>query len=339
MPKRLRDDEMDAALQAGAAPSSADHPRDAEWHEAQNAWLRSWRSDVELPKREDKTRRSEWDKLTKMHARALAAAAKRDEEAREARETAAVRKAVAQEAAAQAAKASAQEMTTQQVPVRQVAVKHRAAQRQTATEQTADGEEAAVEAAEQVAVEVAPVPSPVVPWSPRLTLSATPIYYNTGFWTFWQDGYDWQDSDGHAIRAHIHEGIYHWNLWGVMLVWPPPCNPRECGPFCKPCDRSPCDEGVRWLDTDDRLSDDGRKARWLTQSPEVELPAACALFGCSGCPHVPVRSGRNMPRRYPWPPNQSPWFSESYSAQVRAKEAEAVIVQRDHEFHPGIVRY
>ena len=80
-----------------------------------------------------------------------------------------------------------------------------------------------MEVAEQVAVEVAPVPSPVVPWSPPLTLSATPIYYNTGFWTFWQDGYDWQDSDGYAIRAqkNLSPELVDRTLW-TWWVGPPP---------------------------------------------------------------------------------------------------------------------
>ena len=110
MPKRLRDDEMDAAVQAGDPPSSDAHPEDADWHRAQNTWLRSWQSDVELPAPKEKSRRTEWDKLTKMHARAVAAAAKRDK-LREAQEAAAAREAVEQEAAEATA---AQEMTTHQ---------------------------------------------------------------------------------------------------------------------------------------------------------------------------------------------------------------------------------
>ena len=164
--------------------------------------------------------------------------------------------------------------------------------------------------------EVAAAPA----WSPPLTLSETPVYYSEGSFCvrFAQDGQDGQDSDGQLIKVHVHEGIHHWNVWGVMYVWPRPCNPLQCGPYCNLCDRSPCDEGfiLHWPGNTDE-----RKAEWLARSPEVELPTACALFGCSGCPHVPIRCGRNMPRRYPWPPNQSPWFSESYSAQVRANLA------------------
>ena len=37
-----------------------------------------------------------------------------------------------------------------------------------------------------------------------------------------------------------------------------------------------------------------------------------------------------MPRPHPWEPNQTPWFTESYSAQMRAKDAVAVTVQRVH---------
>jgi hypothetical protein len=144
MPKRIRDDEMDAALQAGDPPSSKDHPNDVDWYRAQSAWLQSWRSGVELPKPTDKNRRTEWDKLTKMHERAFAAAVKREEQAREALEAAASWEAVAQ-AASWAAAVSALELATQKLPAPQAAVKRRAATRQMATAQTAGGEDPAAE--------------------------------------------------------------------------------------------------------------------------------------------------------------------------------------------------
>ena len=345
MPKRLRDDEMDAAVQADHHPSSDAHPEDADWHRAQNTWLRSWQSDVELPAPKEKSRRTEWDKLTKMHARAVAAAAKRDK-LREAQEAAAAREAVEQEAAEATA---AQEMTTHQVPAPQATVQ-RAATRQTATDKTACREAVAVQAAKKVtevqaaaAAEDREVETPA--WSPPLTLSATPVAYVQ----FSQDdGRDVQGSDGQVIRAHVHNGIHHWNVWGVMCLWPPPCgrySGTQCGPHCMPCDRSPCDDrepdrpknGYRWGPAD-AIPSVNLKARWLAQAPEVEQPSACALFGCSGCRNFPVRGFRMMPRPRPWEPNQTPWFTESYSAQMRAKDAVAVTVQRVHEYSPGMPR-
>jgi hypothetical protein len=77
-----------------------------------------------------------------------------------------------------------------------------------------------------------------------------------------------------------------------------------------------------------RICGEDPPRRWLAQAPEVELPSACALFGCSGCRNFPVRGFRMMPRPHPWEPNQTPWFTESYSAQMRAKDAVAVTVQR-----------
>ena len=78
MPKRLRDDEMDAALAAGKPPESGDYAEDPAWHRAQDSWLKKWRPTADkLPKPHNKRRRTEWDKLTKAHARAFAAAEKR----------------------------------------------------------------------------------------------------------------------------------------------------------------------------------------------------------------------------------------------------------------------
>jgi len=44
------------------------------WHEKQNEWLERWQPGRALPLPEEKQRRTEWDKLTKQHARALKAA-------------------------------------------------------------------------------------------------------------------------------------------------------------------------------------------------------------------------------------------------------------------------
>jgi len=81
MPKRLRDDEVDAALEAGDPPRSEGFANDASWHREQSKWLKRWRPDASLPQPGDTTRRTEWDKLTKAHARAVAAGEKREEKA------------------------------------------------------------------------------------------------------------------------------------------------------------------------------------------------------------------------------------------------------------------
>jgi len=69
MPKRVRDDEAAAAHAAGAPPRSDDYPGDDSWWRAQDEWLRRWQPGAALPARSDKKRRTEWDKLTKKHAR------------------------------------------------------------------------------------------------------------------------------------------------------------------------------------------------------------------------------------------------------------------------------
>ena len=74
MPKRLSPAELDAATGAGGPPRSEDFEDDVEWHAAQDAWLNNWKPDVKLPAPASKFRRTEWDKLTKQHARAMQAA-------------------------------------------------------------------------------------------------------------------------------------------------------------------------------------------------------------------------------------------------------------------------
>ena len=69
MPKRLRDEQGAAAHAAGAPPRSDDYPDDDSWERAQDEWLQRWQPGAALPARSDKKRRTEWDKLTKQHAR------------------------------------------------------------------------------------------------------------------------------------------------------------------------------------------------------------------------------------------------------------------------------
>ena len=70
MPKRLRDDVATAAHAAAAPPRSDDYPDDDDsWVRAQDDWLQRWQPGTALPARGDKKRRTEWDKLTKKHAR------------------------------------------------------------------------------------------------------------------------------------------------------------------------------------------------------------------------------------------------------------------------------
>ena len=72
MPKRLSDAELDAALAAGEPPRSQEYIDDDVWHEKQNEWLERWQPGRALPPPpEEKHRRTEWDKLTKQHARAF----------------------------------------------------------------------------------------------------------------------------------------------------------------------------------------------------------------------------------------------------------------------------
>ena len=71
MPKRLSDAELDAALAAGEPPRSEEYSDDDVWHEKQNEWLERWQPGRALPPPEEKHRRTEWDKLTKQHARAF----------------------------------------------------------------------------------------------------------------------------------------------------------------------------------------------------------------------------------------------------------------------------
>ena len=54
---------------AGAPPRSDDYPDDDSWERAQNEWLQRWQPGAALPARGNKKRRTEWDKLTKKHAR------------------------------------------------------------------------------------------------------------------------------------------------------------------------------------------------------------------------------------------------------------------------------
>ena len=43
MPKRLKPEELDAALAAGQPPNSDEYPDDDnDWHQAQNDWLERW---------------------------------------------------------------------------------------------------------------------------------------------------------------------------------------------------------------------------------------------------------------------------------------------------------
>ena len=75
MPKRLRPEQLEAALAAGEAPHSEDYPGDdAPWHDAQDDWLALWQPGSELPARGDPKRRTQWNALTKMHQRHFEAA-------------------------------------------------------------------------------------------------------------------------------------------------------------------------------------------------------------------------------------------------------------------------
>ena len=69
MPKRLRPEELEAALAAGEAPYSEDYPEDTAWHKEQEEWLARWQPGLELPARGNAKRRTEWNALTKKHQR------------------------------------------------------------------------------------------------------------------------------------------------------------------------------------------------------------------------------------------------------------------------------
>ena len=81
MPKRLSDAELDAALSAGAPPRSDDFVGDDDmWHAEQQCWLSRWQPRRVLPLPQDKRRRTEWDKVTKQHARAISATSRRQDQ-------------------------------------------------------------------------------------------------------------------------------------------------------------------------------------------------------------------------------------------------------------------
>ena len=73
MPKRLRPGQLQAAVDAGDPPQSADHPTDELWHAAQAKWLAAW-GGAPLP--EGKQRRKQWSKRKELHVERVAAAAK-----------------------------------------------------------------------------------------------------------------------------------------------------------------------------------------------------------------------------------------------------------------------
>merc|ERR1712216_389154 len=114
------------------------------------------------------------------------------------------------------------------------------------------------EAAEAIAA-AARESAPAAPTPTRsFELSKMPVYYSYA---------------GPGYRAHMHEGTFYWHVPGALFVWPPPL------------DR--CKEATnQWrFDTHDDgfSSPEERKAAWLAQWPDLVIPDACALFGCSGC--------------------------------------------------------
>ena len=68
MPKRLRPEQLEAAVAAGEAPRSEDYPGDdSTWYDEQDNWLARWQPRVALPARGNTRRRTEWNALTKKH--------------------------------------------------------------------------------------------------------------------------------------------------------------------------------------------------------------------------------------------------------------------------------
>ena len=73
MPVRLRPEQLQAAVDAGIPPQSAEYSTDEDWHLAQAKWLNDW---CAAPLPQDAKRRKQWDKRKEAHAERVAAAAK-----------------------------------------------------------------------------------------------------------------------------------------------------------------------------------------------------------------------------------------------------------------------